>query len=194
MTARSSFAAAVGLAIVLTGVGYWLMGPIPAVIFSVFLIGGLVPWRVTTYGRPADPDKIVIPYLLTVVLFVVHVVEEYMTEFWVAISNLSGHHVSEESFLLVAAFLGPMLWLTGLILLYVRTELGNYFTWAFLVAMTVSELAHFVFPIAAYGEFRYFSGLYTAILPLIPAAWCVWRLVQQGRLRQVQSSSSPPSL
>lgn len=187
MTARPSFAVAIGIAIVLIGIGYWLMGPVPALIFSVFLLGALIPWRLTTYGRPANPDKIVIPYLLTVVFFIVHVIEEYVTEFWAAISSLSGHHVSEGNFLFVAAFLGPILWLTGLIFLYARTELGNYFTWAFLVAMTVSELAHFVFPLVAYGEFRYFSGLYTALLPLVPAAWCAYRLVQQGHRRQSQT-------
>lgn len=191
MTARSSFVTAMGMAVILTGVGYRLMGSVPAIIFAVFLIGALIPWRLTTYGRPADPDKIVIPYLLTVVFFIVHVIEEYQTQFWVAISELSGHHVPEENFLLVAAFIGPILWLTGLIFLYARTELGNYFTWAFLVAMTVSELAHFIFPLAAYGEMRYFSGLYTAVLPLFPAGWCIYQLIQQSSAPRQSGSSWP---
>lgn len=165
----------------LAALGYVLMGPLPALIFSVFLIGGLIPWYFTSYGRPVNPDTIVVPYLLTVIFFIIHVAEEFFTDFWTEIGDLGGRDVSLDQFLLVAAFIGPVLWLSGLILLYMRTEIGNYLTWAFLVAMTVSELSHFVFPFVSAGRFTYFSGLYTAALPLIPAAICIYRIVRLSR-------------
>lgn len=166
----------------LAGLGYALMGLLPAIIFSVFLIGGLIPWYFTSYGRPVDPRPIIVPYLLTVIFFIIHVAEEYFTEFWIEIGELGGRDVSLSQFLLVAAFIGPCLWLSGLILLCLRTEIGNYMTWAFLVAMTVSELSHFLFPFFSEGRFTYFSGLYTAALPLIPAAVCAYRMVTLSRV------------
>ncbi len=181
MGPRLSLVLVLALGIALATTGYVLMGLIPAAIFTVFLVGGLVAWLLTTYGRPADPERIVVPYLLAVIFFIVHVFEEYLTEFWVAMSELTGHEIPEFNFLVIAAFIGPVLWLTGLALFCLRTEIGNYLVWAFIVAMTISELAHVVFPFVAYGHFTYFSGLYTAILPLVPALVCAVRLVQDSR-------------
>ena len=76
------------LGIALSAAGYILMGLIPAIIFTVFLVAGLVAWLLTTYGRPADPERIVVPYLLAVIFFIVHVFENYLTEFWVAMSAI----------------------------------------------------------------------------------------------------------
>jgi hypothetical protein len=181
MTAATTLVlvAVAGTAIV--GVGYYLLGTVPAIVFAVFVLGSAVAWRWTTYGKPADPSRIVVPYLAAVILFIVHVLEEYLTEFWEAMSLMTGEPMSQRNFLLVAAFAGPVLWLVGLVLFYLRTEIGNYLAWAFFVAMTISELAHFVFPFAAYGRFQYFPGMYTAALPLIPAWIGVYRLIQESR-------------
>lgn len=176
-----SFVVAVVTACLLFALGYVLLGPIAAAVFAVFLGGSLVTWRLTTYGRPAEPGPIVVPYLLAVILFVVHVGEEYFTDFWVVLGSLTGRDISQANFVIVAALVGPILWLLGLVLFYVRTEIGNWLVWAFVVAMTVSELVHFVFPFMAYGEFGYFSGLYTAALPLIPAWVVAVRLIRAGR-------------
>lgn len=165
----------------LTGLGYVLIGPVPAAIFSVFLVGGMVAWRLTTYGIRPRPGTIVVPYLTTVILFIIHVLEEYLTGFPEAMTDLTGHAVSERNFLLVAAFIGPVIWLLSLVLFYMRKEIGNYLVWAFIVAMTVSELAHFVFPLAAGRPLTYFPGLYTAALPLIPAWIVAYRLYCEGR-------------
>ena len=47
--------------------------------------------------------------------------------------------------------------------------------------MMLSEPSHFIFPFASEGRFTYFSGLYTAALPLVPAALCAYRIVRQSR-------------
>jgi hypothetical protein len=188
MSARWTAVMVVCLILLLAGTGYALMGPIPAGIFTVFLIGGFVAWRFTTYGAPAAPERIVAPYLLTVILFIVHVLEEYLTGFWSAMTELTGHPISELQFMLVAAFIGPILWLLGLVLAYMRTEIGNYLMWAFFVAMTISELAHFVFPIAS-GGFGYFPGLYTAALPLVPAAVGIRRLLADVSARKARQAT-----
>lgn len=181
MGAKGTLILTLVFACVMVLVGYLLMGPVPAAIFAVFLFGGVGLWRFTTYGRPVAPDRIIVPYLLTVMLFIIHVLEEYLTGFHTAISDLTGHNVSEQNFLIVAGFIGPLLWLSGLALFYLRTEIGNYLVAAFFVAMILSELAHFAFPIAAGEPFGYFPGLYTAILPLIPAAVALYRFVEEAK-------------
>lgn len=181
MSAKYTFILAVGIAILFATAGYLLLGPIAAAIFSVFLIGSLIIWRLTTYGHPVDPRPIVIPYLLTIIFFTIHVGEEYFTKFWIALSGLTGQSIPEQNYFLVAALIGPIFWLTGLILLYLRTEIGNWLAWAFVVAMTVSELAHFVFPFLGNQPVGYFSGLYTAALPLIPAWFVAIRLYRDSR-------------
>lgn len=189
MSARFTFGLVLVLIPTLAGIGYVLMGPVPAAIFCVFLVGGLVVWRLTTYGSPAHPDSIVVPYLIAVVLFVIHVLEEYLAGFPGAISDLTGRAVSERDFLLVAAFIGPILWLVSLALFHMRTEIGNYLVWAFVVAMTISELAHFAFPFAAGPPVTYFPGLYTAAFPLIPA-WIVAFRLTRGRVTSSSTTSA----
>ena len=93
--------------IAFVSIAYILMGKIPAIIFSVASVGGLVLWLFTTYKTPIDPFKVIIPYLVTVIFFILHVYEEYLTDFEIAITDIFGFHVPEENFLTVAAFLAP---------------------------------------------------------------------------------------
>lgn len=160
--------------IAFVSMAYILMGKIPAMVFSVASVGGLVLWLFTTYKTPIDPFKVIIPYLATVIFFIVHVYEEYLTDFEVAMTDIFGFHIPEENFLTVAAFLAPAMWVAGAILLLKRTQIGYYFLSFFIVAMTMAELAHYVFPFMEDGTFHYVSGMYTAALPLIPAAYVLF--------------------
>lgn len=153
------------------GMALVLLGKIPAVIFSVASIGGFIFWMLTTYKTPIDTQKVIVPYLLAVVLFIIHVYEEYITDFEVAMTDITGFHMLEKNFLTVAAFVAPILWITGAILLIKKTHIGYYFLSFFFIAMTMAELAHFVFPFLEDGTFHYVSGMYTAALPLIPAGY-----------------------
>ena len=104
-------------------------------------------------------------------MFIIHVYEEYVTDFEVAITDITGFHVLEKNFLTIAAFIGPSLWLIGAILLLKKTQVGYYFLSFFFVSMIIAELSHFVFPFLEDGTFHYVSGMYTAALPLIPAGY-----------------------
>ena len=157
--------------IAFVGMAMVRLGPLAAMVFFVASVGGFLLWIFTTYRTPIDSNKVIIPYLLTVILFIVHVYEEYLTDFEVAISDISGFHVLERDFLTVAAFAGPMIWLTGAILLLKKTDIGFYFLSFFYVAMIIAELSHFIFPFIEDGTFHYVSGMYTAALPLIPALY-----------------------
>jgi hypothetical protein len=178
--ARRTVVLAAGIAAVLIAAGYPFLGVIAIAICGLFAVS-FVPWRMTTYGRPADPLPLIIPYLIAVILFKVHVGEEYLTEIWTAFSDL-GQPMTERTFFLVAATIAPIFWLLGLILLYLRTEIGNWMTWVFVVAMAVVELTHLVYPFMDTGHFGYFSGIYTCLLPAAAGWFLAFRLYRAGRL------------
>jgi len=166
-----------------------LLGKIPAIVFSVASIGGLIFWLLTTYKTPIDTKKIIVPYLLAVLFFIIHVYEEYLTDFEVAMTDITGFHMLEMNFLTVAAFVAPALWVTGAILLIRKTHVGYYFLSFFFIAMTMAELAHFVFPFLEDGTFHYVSGMYTAALPLVPAGYGMYVTIKEiQRIQQKPES------
>lgn len=166
--ARRTVVVAVVLAVAVVAASYPYLGSIAVAGAGMFVVS-LIPWRLTTYGRPADPWPLVVPYLITVILFLAQVSEEYVTDAWKAFSRI-GQPLSEHTFILGAATSAPVFWLLGLILLCLRTEIGNWMAWVFAVAMGIVDAGHFVFPFLDTGHFGYFSGLYSAIL-LVPAGW-----------------------
>ena len=181
--------AALGFVVFVAILGNSLMGLLPAIIFTVAWGGGVILWLATTYRTQVDPLKIIVPYLLTVIFFIIHVFEEYITDFEVAMTDISGFHVLERDFLTGAAFIGPIMWLTGAIFLLKRTHIGYYFLSAFYVAMLFAELSHFIFPFMEDGTFHYVSGMYTAALPLLPAGYGLYitlREIRNARLALTQ--------
>lgn len=114
------------------GMALVLLGKVPAVIFSVASIGGFILWMFTTYRTPIDTQKVIVPYLLTIIFFVIHVYEEYVTDFEVAITDIFGFHMLEKNFLTVAAFGAPIIWIVGAILIIKKTHIGFLFFELFL--------------------------------------------------------------
>lgn len=165
--------------------GYVLLGGIPAVVFTVAFGGGIFLYMATAWRTQFDTLKVIVPYLLTIMFFIAHVYEEYVTEFEVVVSALAGHPVPQENFLFIAAFLAPFLWVGGAIMLIKQWAFGYYFLCAFFFAMTIAELAHFVFPFVLDGTFHYESGMYTAALPLIPAYFGLYIMFRE--IRQVRA-------
>lgn len=163
------------------GIGYQLLGFIPAIVFTVAFGGGLFLYMATAWRTEFDSLKVIVPYLLTVMFFIAHVYEEYVTDFEGVVSRLAGQPVAEANFLFIAAFLAPFLWVGGAIMLIKQWAFGFYFLCAFFFAMTIAELAHFVFPFVLDGNFHYESGMYTAALPLFPAFYGLHILMREIR-------------
>ena len=159
-------------------VGYMQLSWVAALVFTVAFGGGLALYMATIWRVPFDARTVLVPYLLTVIFFIVHVYEEYLTEFWTLLTTITGQEVSQGDFLFVAAFTGPILWIAGAILILMRTHYGDYFLCAFFFAMVIAELAHFIFPFAEHGHFHYSSGLYTAAVPLIPAGYGLYIMLR----------------
>ena len=188
MSRRASLATVLIIIAAFVGMAPVLLGNVPAIVFAVASIGGFILWLLTTFRTPIDPEKVIVPCLLAIILFIVHVYEEYVTEFEVAMTDITGFHMLERNFLTVAAFIAPILWITGAILIIKRTQLGCYFLSFFFVAMTIAELAHYVFPFLEDGTFHYVSGMYTAVLPLFPAGYGLFIILREIRkIRQTEN-------
>jgi hypothetical protein len=174
---------------IIVAIGYVMLGLIPAIVFAVAFGGGFVLYIATAWRTPFDPRKVIVPYLLTVMFFIVHTYEEYLTDFEVLVSTLAGRTVPEADLLFVVAWLAPFIWVGGAIALIKQWAVGYYFLCAFFVAMTIAELAHFVFPFVVDGTFHYQSGMYTAALPLIPAYYGLYVMMKE--IRRIRSGRRP---
>jgi hypothetical protein len=184
----------IALIIAIVAVAYVMLGPIPAIIFTVAFGGGLLLYMATAWRTRFDTLKVIVPYLLTVMLFMVHTYEEYLTDFEVLVSKLAGRTVPESDLLFIIAWLAPLMWIGGAVMLIKRWAFGYYFLCAFFVAMTIAELAHYVFPFVIDGTFHYVSGMYTAALPLITAYYGLYVMLREIRIvRDAPASAGAPA-
>ncbi len=113
--ARRTVVVAAGIGAIIGAVSFPFLGAIAIALCALFA-ASLVPWRLTTFGCPADPQRLVVPYLLALIVFMIHVGEEYLSAIWEAFSRI-GQPITERTFFLTAAVAAPMFWLLGLILL-----------------------------------------------------------------------------
>lgn len=165
-------------------ISYLFLGKIGPVVIGGAGAAGFFLYLKTGYRNRFDTSKVIIPYLLTVIFFIIHVYEEYIFGFETVASALSGEEVSQVNFLTFAGFFAPVMWIAGAILIIKRWTLGYYFLAFFFVAMTVAELAHFIFPFILYGEWRYTAGVATAAIPLIPAFYGLMITIRETKERK----------
>lgn len=213
-----SLAAAVAFVLITMAAGYRAIGLPPVVIVGGSGVVGLVMWYRTYLKRPLAPDVILPPFLLTVAALEVHMCEEYFTKFGPAMSRLFGISWTEESFLLVFAFIGPALYALTALGLYYRVPLAGFLAWFIFIGPGLAEFTHFIFPIlkpaiqpevsatvsqvvagrafvadmpnyyfGTTGRY-YFAGMYTAVLPMIPGVYAIYRVVKASRDSQSVNS------
>jgi hypothetical protein len=177
---------------------YRQTGPVPVAIIVGSMIGGMVGWRLTTARHPVDPAWSVPLFLLLLTMFYIHVGEEALTDFAKAVSGITGTPWSERDFMIVIALVGPIFWFAAAWSLWKRQPFGNFIFWFLIVGMILGEPAHVLtFPIMAmrtYGiGYEYFSGMYTALFPMIPAIIALVTIVGEHRRRSTRVTS-PTSL
>jgi hypothetical protein len=160
----------------------------PAGLFCTAFVGGFVLWLRTLQRQPIDPHVILLPHLVTVILFIAHVYEEYRAHIEIFMSKFTGIAVTQTNFLTIAAFIAPMIWLTGLVLALRRRQFGYFLICVFYFGMMFGEPMHFVFPFIENGTFHYVAGMYTAALPSI-AGWSTFLILvrETRRARRGQS-------
>ncbi len=157
-------------------------GLVPVGIICGAMVAGFVVWIRTTAHRPADPRVVLPPYLLTLSLFLLHVLEEHRFDFAGRISAAAHVRWSEHDFVLLIVLAGPAIWILGAIGLHRRHPLGNYLVWFIFIGMILGEPAHLlVFPFLEGGRYHYFPGMWTALLPMVPATYGAWRVASEHR-------------
>ena len=174
---------AVALAILTFGaIMFVRVGTAPVVIIGGSAAIAYFVWLGTTYKRPADPRAILPLYLAAVASQMIHMVEEYATDFPGQVSSLFHLNLFNRDFFAIT-FMGVFgaLWLlTALGLLY-RNPIANFMLWFFLIGPgLVNGVAHFSFPFFS-GHFHYFPGLVTVLLPTIFTILVIRVLLQEQR-------------
>lgn len=193
--------------------GYRNIGLPPVIIVGGSGIVGFIMWYRTYLKYPIDP-KIILPlFLLTVAGLEVHMCEEYLTGFGPAMSRLFDITWTEKTFLMIFAFIGPVIYTMTALGLYYRIPIAGFIAWFIFIGPGVAEFMHFVFPlmkpdilplvnatlsqnvkgtyvpgmhnywVETTGRY-YFSGMYTAALPMIPGIYAIYRMikVKSGKL------------
>lgn len=152
------------------------------------MLAGFAVWLRTTARRPADPAVVLPPYLLTLALFMLHVLEEHEFDFAGRIAKAVHVHWSQHDFLLVIVLVGPAIWIAGAVGLYRRHPLGNYLAWFIFIGMILGEPVHLlVFPFLEGGRYHYFPGMWSALLPMVPAVFGAWRVLTEHRAAMAAS-------
>jgi hypothetical protein len=174
---------------------YSQAGLVPVGIIVGSMMGGMAGWWKTTSRHPADPARIVPLYLLMMGLFYIHVGEESLTGFNSAIAVLTSETWPEHEFLLLIALAGPVVWFFAAWSVWKQQAIGNYILWFMLVGMILGEPTHLlVFPVVVMvksgGGYDYFSGMYTALFPMIPAILAVVEILRERGLRESAGASA----
>ena len=146
------------------------------------MVAGFAIWLRTTLRRPPAAQAILPAYLLALVLFLLHVLEEYAFDFAGRIAAAAHVRWTEAQFVEVIVLLGPAIWIAGALGIYKRHPLGNFVAWFFFVGMMLGEPTHMlVFPFMEGGRYHYFPGMWTALFPMVPAAYGIWRMLADDR-------------
>lgn len=187
--------------------GYRFIGWPPVIIVGGSGIAAFVLWNLTYLRRPLMPEVVLPPFLLTVAALEAHMIEEYLTGFAPAMSRLFNISWSERSFLMIFAFIGPVLYSLTALGLFWRVPLAGFLMCFIFIGPGVAEFVHFIFPalqpdvqptvaasvqaVVGRGQLMqnlpnfwvhvtgryYFPGMYTAILPMIPGIYGIRKLL-----------------
>jgi hypothetical protein len=187
--------------------GYRYIGWPPVIIVGGSGTAAFVLWSLTYLRRPLPPQVVLPPFLLTVAALEAHMIEEYLTGFGPAMSRLFDISWSEQSFLMIFAFIGPVLYSLTALGLFWRVPLAGFLMCFIFVGPGVAEFVHFIFPalrpdvlpqvaapvqaVVGRGQLMenlpnfwvhvtgryYFPGMYTAILPMVPGIYGIRKLL-----------------
>jgi len=205
---------ATAFCVVAPTVGYIKIGLPPVIIIGGSAIVAFFFWYFTYLKNPTNP-KIILPlFVLTVAALQIHIIEEYLTAFGPAMSRLFNIPWSEKGFLMVFALVGPTIYTLATLGLYYRIPIAGFIAWFIFIGPGVAEFTHFIFPllrphieptnlnsitqtingteIAHMPNYYYkmtghyyFAGMWTAVLPMIPGIYAIYRLTKEHRLQKL---------
>jgi hypothetical protein len=77
--------------------GYLIVG-FSGILFSVAFAGGFILWFLTTCKTPINPQQIILPYLVTIIFFIIHVYEEYVSHIEITLEKFQDFGLVKTSF------------------------------------------------------------------------------------------------
>lgn len=208
-----SLIGAIAFCVIVPILGYIKIGLPPVIIIGGSAVIGFIFWYFTYLRNPTDPKVILPLFVFTVAALQIHIVEEYLTGFGPAMSRLFNIPWSEKSFLMVFALVGPTIYILTTLGLFYRIPIAGFIAWFIFIGPGVAEFTHFIFPILqphldpaninsisqiingskiinmpnyyfkTTGHY-YFAGMYTAILPMIPGIYAIYRLTKEHRMQK----------
>jgi len=182
---------------------YFKIGLIALILIGIPAPFAYLLWYSRYLKHPIEPSVIVPSFLLSVAGFEFHLIEEYFGQYAAAISRIFGFPWTESSFFVVVFTLSGALMLVA-VGLYYQKEIAGFIAIMFLVTR-IAEVALFIFPFIKpivepdlattvsqniSGTFvanmpsyyyqttgvYYFPGIYTVVLPLIPALVTLYQI------------------
>jgi hypothetical protein len=148
--------------------GLVVLGPAPVVIIGGAMSIAFIAWLLTTYRKPADPERVMPLYLLTIAAQLVHVTEEYLMMFPPRFSELFSLEMVVSSQIFAVAIYGvaTIIYLLAGAGLYARNPAANYVVWFVIIGPgLINSVAHLAFlPLS--GSW-YFPGIITVVLPTV---------------------------
>lgn len=203
-------------------IGYLKIGLPPVIIIGSSAIVAFFFWQATYLKHPTEPGLILPLFVMTVAGLQLHITEEYLTGFGPAMSRLFNIPWSERSFLMIFALVGPTIYTLTTLGLYKKIPLAGFVAWFIFIGPGVAEFSHFIFPLLrpdidpanissistqikgtlisdmpnyyynTTGHY-YFSGMYTAILPMIPGIYAIYRLTKEHKLQATKNREKQPN-
>lgn len=159
-------------------------------IITVALTKALLVWVRTNLRYPTAPQRLLVPYLLTGALLMFHVGEEALFGFGPRIAGIVGSPWTHEGFVSSFVFFMPLFWLSGAVGVALRHPFGGFMAWFLFIGMVVGEPTHLlVFPLLEGGRYAYFPGMWTALLPMLPALWGIVVMVRDSRAQRAASGA-----
>ncbi|MES3019858.1 MAG: hypothetical protein V4721_18880 [Bacteroidota bacterium] len=156
--------------------GYISFGIWTTLIFTSGFLGGFILWIL--FPSEVKFKVIKVPFWLAFFLFLVHRVEEKVTGFFQALSEITMVPVPQITSIpiifLVLISVGA--WLLVPTLINRGYSFGYYLAWTFFAAMGITELAHFILPLFQQVPYGYFPGMMSVVLLAPVAWWGMWRL------------------
>jgi hypothetical protein len=207
---RAALIIAIIFCIIAPVMGYIKIGLPPVIIVGGSAIVGFIFWYITYLKTPTDPKLILPLFIVTVACLQIHIIEEYVSGFAPAMSRLFNIPWTEKGFVMVFALVGPTLYTLTILGLYYRVPIAGFIAWFIFIGPGIAEFTHFIFPllkpeldptnfepitrtikgipvkqmpnyyIKTTGHY-YFAGMYTAILPMIPGIYAIYRLSKEYR-------------
>ncbi|EMJ95477.1 hypothetical protein [Leptospira alstonii] len=191
--------------------GYRNIGLPPVIIIGGSGTIGFILWYRTYLWNPIVPKVILPLFMLTVAGLQIHLVEEYLTGFGPAMSRLFDISWTEKSFLMIFVFIGPIVYTLTSLGLFFKVRIAGFIAWFIFIGPGFAEFTHFIFPLMVpaiqpenaanvdmivrgtlvtnmpnyyYGTtgHYYFSGMWTAILPMLPGGYAIIHLIRESKI------------